>query len=135
MFLTDEEKRAGWVSRNEIAYSLQIQSPEGVPHGKCSGFDEWYVFESSFDLGELQQGNVFEATMAPGQVFAFVNYGGFGLHNPEVLSLVDLFWKQMDWVQPESFISDGDQFLTFVSHNKDLFVGVHLALGDSDPSA
>jgi hypothetical protein len=32
---------------------------ERLPDG-CAGFNEWYVFNSPFDLGELWHGNVFD---------------------------------------------------------------------------
>ena len=135
MALTDAEKRDGWRSRNEIAYSPQIRSAENsrterLPDG-CAGFNEWYVFNSPFDLGELWHGNVFEAPITPGQVCTFVNFGpGFALHNPEMANLVSLFWKQLDWIQPESYIADADMLLTFVSRNEDIFVAVRNALSD-----
>jgi hypothetical protein len=138
MILTDEEKRGGWRSRNEIAYSPQIQSAEDCrterSPGGCWGFNEWYVFAAPFDIGEIQHGNVFEAPIMRGQVYRFVNFGpGFALHNPEML--VDLFWKQLDWIQPESYIADADVFLTFVSRNEDIFAAVRDVLSDNAPSS
>src|SRR5580704_9967476 len=135
MALTDAEKRDGWRSRNEIAYSPQIQSAtncrtERLPEG-CAGFNECYVFNSPFDLGELWHGNVFEAPITPGQVCRFVNFGpSFALHDPEMATLVSLFWEQLDWIQPESYIADADIFLTFVSRNEDIFIAVQNALSD-----
>jgi len=135
MALTDAEKRDGWRSRNEIAYSPKIQSTancrtERLPDG-CAGFNEWYVFNSPFDLGELWHGNVFEAPITPGQVCRFVNFGpSFALEDPEMATLVSLFWEQLDWIQPESYIADADIFLTFVSRNEDIFVAVQNALSD-----
>lgn len=135
MALTDAEKRDGWRSRNEIAYSPQIQSAENIrterSPGGCAGFNEWYIFDSPFDLGELWQGNVFEAPITPGQVCTFVNFGpAFALHNPEMANLVGIFWKQLDWIQPESYIADTDALLTLVSRNEDIFVAVRNALSD-----
>lgn len=137
MVLTDEEKNSGWSSRNEIAYSPQIQSAkdcriERLPGGECAAFNEWYVFDSPCNLGGLWHGNnVFEAPIAPGLVFTFVNFAdGFALHNPEMANLVSLFWKQLDWIQPESYIACADVFLTFVSRNEDIFVAVRDALRD-----
>ena len=132
MALTDEEIRTGWQSRNEIAYSPQIRSvhdcrTERSPGG-CAGFNEWYVFDSLFDLGQLSHGNVFEASMATGQVYTFVNYLGFALHDPEMSALVSLFWKQLDCIQPESYIADGDVLLTFVSRDENAFAAVRNAL-------
>jgi hypothetical protein len=92
--LNDEEKSVGWESRKGIAYSVRIQSIEALP--TRGGYDEWYLFGAPVDLGGLGRGNVFEAPLSPGQVWAFVNYAdGFGLHNPSVHGLVDLFWRQL----------------------------------------
>jgi hypothetical protein len=132
---TEEERRAGWQTRNEIAYSPRIQSAERLPHGECGGFDEWYVFESPFDLGQIWHGNVFEAPLTSGQVSTFVNFLDFALHNPEVEDLVSFFWKQIDRIQPESYISDGNLFLTFVTRDKDLFATVRQALSDLAPTS
>jgi hypothetical protein len=130
--LTDEEVRVGWQSRNEIAYSARIQSAhdcrtERSPGG-CAGFNEWHVFNSPSDLGQLSHGNVFEASMTTGQVYTFVNYLGFALHNPEMSALVNLFWKQIDCIQPESYVADGDVLLTFVSRDEGIFTAVCNAL-------
>jgi hypothetical protein len=42
-------------------------------------------------------------------------------------SLATLFWQQMDWVRPESYVADND-YLSFVSMNKVFFAGVHDAV-------
>jgi hypothetical protein len=55
-----------------------------------------------------------------------VNYG-LGLHRPEMKDLIDLFWNQLDWIQPESYIADNDH-LTFVSRDESLFAAVCEAL-------
>jgi hypothetical protein len=137
MVLTDEEKHSGWNSRNEIAYSPRVQSAEDcrierLPGGECVAFNEWYVFNSPCDLGELWHGNnVFEAPITPGRVLTFVNFAdGFALHNPEMTNLVSLFWEQLDWIQPESYIADADVLLTFVSRNEEIFFTVSNALSD-----
>jgi len=37
----------------------------------------------------------------------FVNFAAdFALHNPEMADLVSLFWKQLDWIQTESYIAE-----------------------------
>jgi hypothetical protein len=53
----------------------------------------------------LHNSGVFEAPMAPGHVSSFVNFPDFSPHKPEVRNLVSLFWKQLDWIQPESYIA------------------------------
>jgi len=115
---TDEEKSAGWQSRSNIAYSPKIRDIASLP---CAGYDEWYIFDSSVDLGTSHLGeNVFEVPQEQGHLSVFVNYG-FALHPPERADLARLFWPQMERIRPESYVSDND-FLTFVSANKALFV-------------
>ncbi len=61
-----------------------------------------------------------------GHLSVFVNYG-FALHPPERTSLATLFWPQMAWIRPESYVADND-YLTFVSASKTLFASVHDAV-------
>jgi hypothetical protein len=130
--LNDAEKAAGWESRGNIAYSPRIQSVETLP--VRGGYDEWYLFGAPVDFGQVGIGNVFEAPLLPGQVEVFVNFGdGFGLHRPEEQSLAILFWRQLEWIRPESYIADGDHFLTFVSSDASLFAAVRHALGERVP--
>jgi len=127
LFINEQLKSAGWESRNDIAYSPLIQSIEGLPH---DGYDEWYVFEAPVDLGEVSHGNPFEAPIKRGQVHVIVNYGGVVLCDPDMRGLADLFWKQMEWINPESYLGDSHDTLTFVTRNKDLFNPVCQALSD-----
>jgi hypothetical protein len=123
--LSDEEQAAGWVSRKGIAYSPLIQSIGTLP--ERGGFDEWYVFENPVDLGEKGKGNIFEAPLSPGQVEVFVNFAeGFDLQQPN--GLVPLFWRQLEWIRPESYIADTHHALTFVSGNRNVFETVRQAL-------
>jgi hypothetical protein len=124
---TDDEISAGWQSRNEIAYSPRIQSVEKLAYGECAGYDEWYVFETPVDLGKVFQGNIFEATLQPGLVATFVNYSGFAFHDPGMKALVDLFWKQLGHINPESYLADGN-VLNFVARDNNLFTTVLEAL-------
>jgi hypothetical protein len=72
---------------------------------------------------------VFTTAVAPGTVFAFINFFGFQLSEPEMQPVTDLFWKQMEWMQPESYIGDGRQCLVFATRNKALlFAAVGKAL-------
>jgi hypothetical protein len=60
----------------------------------------------------------------------FVNYPAFAIHHPGSSErfLVDMFWQQLGWVKPESYIGDGADCLTFVSRNDALFESVHQRL-------
>jgi hypothetical protein len=121
---TQEELAAGWQSRGRIAYSPKIQDGAEVPR---EGWDEWYIFNNSTDLGtSYLQENVFEVPRGPGHLSVFVNYC-LALHQPEMENLVTLFWEQMDWVRPESYVADND-YLNFVTMNKALFGNVHDAV-------
>lgn len=126
--LSDGEKAAGWESRKGIAYSPLIRSVTTLP--ERGGFDEWYVFGTPVDLGEKGRGNVFEAPLSAGQVEVFVNFAeGFDLH--QLNDLVPLFWRQLEWIRPESYIADTHHLLTFVSTNRNVFAAVRQALSES----
>jgi len=121
---TDKETAAGWHSHEKIAYSPKIQHAEELPR---EGWDEWYIFNDPTDLGTSHlQENIFEVPRGRGHLSVFVNYC-FALHQPEMESIASLFWQQMDWVRPESYVADND-YLNFVSMNKALFASVHDAV-------
>jgi len=121
LVLSHAQKANGWQSRNGIAYSPRIEAIEGLP---CTlGFDEWYVFESPTDLGALCHTNPFDPRPGPGQVHAYVNFE-FALHDSETDAVRELFWEQMNWINPESFLGDSVQCLSFASRNKDIFAAV-----------
>jgi hypothetical protein len=128
--LNEAEKATGWQARNGIAYSPLIESIEILPD-PCE-FDEWYVFGTPVDLGKKGHGNIFEAQLSEGQVEVFVNLAeGFDLYRPN--DLVPLFWRQLEWIRPESYIADTHHLLTFVSSNRNVFAAVHQALSKSRP--
>jgi hypothetical protein len=135
--LSDNERGAGWISRGGIAYSPQIESVEGLLHlgvDRFPGFDEWYVFNAPVDLGEALAGNIFEAPLVgPGRVAVFVNYYVSPVDDldPSHKALTNLFWKQLEWIRPESYIADGGTCLTVVSSDKALFATLRRALGMS----
>jgi hypothetical protein len=124
LVLHEEERAAGWENRSGIAYSPKLQSVQQLPQ---AGYDEWYIFQSPADLGQVWQGDVFDAPLPSGSVAVFVNYGGFSLHNPGMQRLLDLFWTQLESIRPESFVADGD-LLNFVSRDQELFAAVCAAL-------
>jgi hypothetical protein len=119
-----DEISAGWQSRDKIAYSPRIESVENLAHGECGGFDEWYVFDAPRNLGQsLLATNIFEANLGPGTVAVFVNYGDFGFHTSGAQHFADLFWTQIEWIRPDSYIADGE-FLNFVTRDNALFSAV-----------
>lgn len=121
----DKEIAAGWQSRGKIAYSPKIQNADQLPR---AGWDEWYVFDSPPDLGTSHLAeNIFEAPQEQGHVSVFVNYG-FALYPPErSSSLSALFWQQLLWICPESYVANND-YLSFVSKNRTFFANVRDAV-------
>ncbi len=124
--LNDEQKAEGWERRKDIAYSPKVTSVDALPRDQ---FDEWYVFDTPHDLGQLVPSgrNIFETPLVKGQVQVFVNFLGFAFHCPELEALTTLFWEQFAWIHPETYIADGD-YLTIVSKDKDVFALARQAL-------
>lgn len=95
-------QQQGWVAQNKVAYSPQISTLEFLPHHQL--YDEWFVFDSPPNREKLDQGSL-----------GFVNYGDF-VFSPVMKELEELFWKQMEWIRPESYISESDHgWLTLVT--------------------
>ena len=117
--LTEQEEANGWVSRDGIAYSPKLESTANLRHDH---FDEWYVFREPRDLGCLicSDTNPWVSEFGPRRVHVFVNYSfGFSLHLAEFAAVAELFWEQMNWMQPETYIAHGDQ-LTVVTRDHNL---------------
>jgi hypothetical protein len=134
---SDTDRARGWSDAGDLAYSPRIQSMINLPENsygrKCSGFDEWYIFqEPPRRLGEVSIENVFTAQIVPGTVFRFINFGGFRPSDPRMESITHLFWRQVEWMQPESYVGDGQQCLVFASRNQKLFESIRDTL-DAHP--
>jgi hypothetical protein len=87
-------------------------------------------FGAPSDLGGVQEGKIFEHSLEPRHVEVFVNFYGFALDAPEVQDLVSRFWQQLEWIQPEAYISQSDYgFMSFVTHNPEHFAVVRQTLG------
>ena len=140
--LSEAERAGGWHSRHGIAYSPKIHSAAYIPHQvdgpDAPGYDEFYIFETPFDLGERSEGNLFLEAFAPapGRTVVFVNWPAFVLHDPDpnVQSLITLFWPQLERIQPESYI-DGRDYLTFVSKRVELVDCLHERLASAPLNA
>jgi hypothetical protein len=136
---SDDDRAAGWNATGGIAYSPRLESVAALPSDCCcghGGFDEWYVFGVEPPvLGAICHANVFEKAIASPNVFQFINFYGFQLSNAHMKALADLFWTQMEWVRPESYVGDGDRCLMFVSSDHQLFVSVRDTLSRFPPRA
>ena len=53
----------------------------------------------------------------------------FDLHKSN--HVVDVFWRQLEWIRPESYIADTHHLLTFVTTNSIVFAAVRQALSES----
>jgi hypothetical protein len=126
--LSDEEKANGWRLRNGIAYSPRMEAIGGLP--RTNGWDEWYVFESQTDLGALCHTNPFAPRPGPGQVHAYVNFN-VALHDGETGAVLELFWEQMNWIKPESFLGESEQYLSFATRNKNIFSAMLQSLSNA----
>lgn len=132
---SDQDLAAGWSASDGIAYSPRLDAVTMLPADcccRCSGFDEWYVYATEAPrLGSISHANVFETTIAPPNVFQFINFVGFRFSDQELKAITDLFWKQVEWMQPESYLGDGDSRLMFASCNDELFRNVETTLSNS----
>lgn len=126
LYPTDERKGDGWRFQDDIAYSPQVRLADSLP---TDGFDEWYVFNAPQNLGKIWRGNIFESPLTPGVVSVLVNFGdGFSLHRTDSEPLTSIFWKQMDWIQPETYLADTHTMLTIVTRDVEILGDVRSAL-------
>lgn len=132
-FPTTEQVSSGWTIRNGIAYSPSIKVVETLPR---EGWDEWYVFDAPADLGGMaaQRSNPFVASLSRGEVYAFINYNDLGLHLPDHSGIARYFWKQFDWIRPQSYIGESGNYLFIISKDKIPFATARDALTTLDPS-
>ena len=122
--LTEKETARGWTSSRGIAYSPKVESVQDLPYD--NSFDEWYVFPKPTCLGTLvgSDVNLWTSEITEGRVHAFVNYScGFSLHLPDFAAVTEIFWAQMDWIEPEAYIAGGEQ-LTVVTRNDRLIAAI-----------
>lgn len=123
---TSDELQSGWRSAKGVAYSPPIHSLNELPNEAhkewCDFFHEWYTFDEFVDLGEVvEHSNIFEDGPRPGRVFRFATFLGFALRDRGYAEIVKFFWKQMDFIQPDSYIGDGDRYLSFATRSEPLF--------------
>jgi hypothetical protein len=60
--------------------------------------------------------------------------GGFVLHEEDdqpTEIIREIFWRQLEWIRPEVYVSDGRDNLTFVCREMALFESVYTRLADA----
>jgi hypothetical protein len=130
-----EDRARGWSEAGGIAYGPVVDSIQALPphclYGSCCAYLEWYLFETQpRSLGTISLDNVFEAVIEPGVIFRFINFLGFAFSDAPMKPVADLFWEQMAWIRPESFLAVAAGCQLFASRNSILFDGVVQALCD-----
>jgi hypothetical protein len=126
----------GWTSQGQIAYSPLIASTDTIPSGAisrdCCGrrFNEWFVFDDKAEsLGAICHANFFETELVRGNVFAFVN-ACLRLSGGPFEAIATLFWKQMEWIRPAYYVSNGIECLIFTTKQVELFTQVKHQLAE-----
>ena len=128
-WLTDLQTQSGWHVRNGMAYGPPIGDVRELFYQRDGpdepGMDDWYVFDRApGDLGEILQGNPFlpENSPQPGRLLIFVQWISFSISLTDAAHSVvrDMFWRQMEWIQPDVYISDGQDNLTVVCKSRSL---------------
>jgi hypothetical protein len=138
-WLTDKQRERGWRLQRGMAYSPPIATVEDLFYQRdgldAPGFDEWYMFDEPRDLGGILEGNPFlpENAPKPGRLLAFVGWLGFapGSADPVSQRVQEMFWRQMEWVQPDLYISDGTESLNVVCKDRDLLNSIHQRLSEA----
>jgi len=114
----EEEIKLGWRMQNDVMVSPPLCEGLLVPHEQ---YDEWYISNSEI---------IFHAEFE-----IFVNYGGFHLASPKDLTkdddptwergrmdflcpLQERFWTQLNELDPETYISIGDNDIVVSKNEK-----------------
>jgi hypothetical protein len=101
-----KETERGWVLKSGLAYSPQIKTPDDLPHDQ---YDEWYIYPSRREIDSPE---------------VFINFDGFRLRyyaaDIELHGSLERFWIQMERLQPESYIAEGDS-LIFATRDTNLY--------------
>jgi hypothetical protein len=131
-WLTETQQARKWRLQGGMAYSPRIATVEELFYQRdgldTPGFDEWYVFDAPRELGEILLGNpsLPENAPKPGRLLTFVGWLSFmpdssdpGSHSPS-----EMFWRQMEWIRPDVYVSDGDKALNLVCRSRELLDSV-----------
>jgi hypothetical protein len=131
---SEQDVADGWTADGGIAYSPRMESIAILPLNRCCrdchGYDEWYVFERQPPpLGTVCHANVFRSEIGSGNVFQFINFG-FRFSDTQMKAVSDLFWQQIDWLQPESCVAESEDALLFATRNSQLYGSVRQSLSN-----
>jgi len=128
-WLTEPQRLANWECRSGVVYSPRLTGTSDLFFQRDGpddpGYDEWYLFEERPpDMGERLTGNPWTPEFAPrpGLRMGFESRLSFVMHDTtSAPDYFDWFWNQLEWINPESYIADGRDCLTFVSRNEEVF--------------
>jgi len=126
---SSEDQLLGWREIGGLAYSPLIESVASLPANCCCRDcccpDEWYLFDSRPEfLGSICEGNPFETEIKRGNFIRIATFCNFRFSEPEMKAIVDMFWEQIHWVRPESYVADCDSCLIFATRDRALFNAV-----------
>lgn len=122
--LDEQYTNAGWVERGGIVSSPLLLP--GVVNPILDWNEEWptfcelYISRSPLDLGAPRSVSLQEFDPAKGKFLNFVNYFAFDLGNHDSF-LNPLFWQQMAKVQPECYLAENNDLITFVHEDRHVF--------------
>lgn len=102
--LTLSSQQLEWGWRRQGEFTLIPPLPF-IEHLATDMFDEWYFFSNGNPIDRCK---------------VFVNHCGFSLQNPDHRTMQDEFWTQLERLQPESYLSEGDK-LIYVTKDESLF--------------
>ncbi len=129
-WLTEQQRLANWDCRSGIVYSPRLTGTAELFFQRDGpddpGYDEWYLFDGvPPDLGEIVDLDPYtpEFVARSGQLIVFASSAQLLLYSaePNCELFVRTFWDQLELTQPESYIADGRECLTFVSRNEVVF--------------
>ncbi|MFN3322211.1 MAG: hypothetical protein ACK5AZ_01840 [Bryobacteraceae bacterium] len=91
-----------------VAVSPEIEAFDQIPGSALDIYSEWFLFEREAPAADFE---------------VFVNWMGFRLYDPHWQWAVDRFWTQLEALDAESYLGDGD-VLTFATRSQDLYDAV-----------
>lgn len=116
-------RQPGWHAKHEVAYSPLIAHDNdhnvGLPNEEWPTFCELYASLEPLDLGMPPQNEFEQFDPNRGHYIEFVNFLAFDLTERDGY-LASLFWKQMDWIQPESYLAESNDWIAIAHIDREV---------------